>query len=273
MKNQLIAISGALIAAVFTVFAFSGCGKAGDSAPVETAGESTVIERVVSAPSELSAEHVAYAYLGKQKYFSSYKSTTVGTTVAEKGFIKYEQKTNDTAYKNGDEYFKDSSSDSLFVKMRHQCYLKGDKVAYRNSSNGEFLTAEKTEYKKIYGVAPDDVALGGYIMNAESIISAEKTDESEGLLTFRYELDGAAAGANMKKQMKEFGGLGDYPVINSLTLYLTVKEDWTPVKLVVESNYDISVAVLGKLNCNHNFTTTFSDVCGDVEIPTFDVFN
>lgn len=72
-----------------TAFGFAGCGQGGNSTPIEQPVESTVIETVKASPEELSATEVAYAYLGKQKKFTSYKSSTVGTTKAEKGIVKY----------------------------------------------------------------------------------------------------------------------------------------------------------------------------------------
>lgn len=273
--KKAVAIVSLIMVAVMAVIslAFVGCKKEINSAPVEKAGESTVIESVNGSPAELSATDVAFAYLGKQKSFTSYKTVTTGSTKAEKGIIKYEQKINNAAYKNGDEYFENSTSNSVFVKMQHQAFVKGDKVVYRNSADGELYVSEKANYKDVYGVSPDDVALGGYIMNAQTIRFAEKTQENDGLLTYRFVLDGATAGVNAVKQMKEFGGLDGYPVFHSVVLYLTVKSDWTPVKLLVESNYDISIKVLGNLTCTQSLTTEFSDVQGKVEIPSTEEFN
>lgn len=78
--------------------------------------------------------------------------------------------------------------------MQHQSFVKGDKVVYRNSANGELNVSEKSSYKEVYGIAPDDVALGGYIMNDKSIKFAERTETEGDLLTYRFVLDGALAG-------------------------------------------------------------------------------
>lgn len=263
-KATIFCIIPAAVAAFS--FAFAGCDGGDNIARVEIAGESTVIENVDCAPTELGASDVAYAYLGKQKELESYKSVTSGTTKAQKGFIRYEQRTYNSFYKSGDEYFESASSSSAFVKMTHECFVKGDRVAYSHDG-GEIKSVKMTEYKDVYGVCPSDVALGGYIINAQSILSAEKTGESDGLVTYRYTLDGAVAAANAVKQMKEFGGLNGYPSISSLALTLTIKSDWTPVELIVESSYSISIKILGSLNCTHKFVTTFSDVGAAVEIP------
>lgn len=274
-KKYIIAILAIFIVVVcvtLTTVSFVWCDDKQPSA-IENPGESTIINNIHSAPTELSATNVAYAYLGKQQKFSSYKSDTEGTILAQKGIIKYNQTIHNTTYKNGDEFFADSTSNSALVNMRHQVFVKGDKVVYKTAANGAMNVSEKEDYKTVYGISPDDTALYGYIMNDESIKFAELTEQDGDELTYRFVLDGEAAGNNAIRQMKEFGDLNDYPSFNSLMLYFTIKTDWTPVKLVVEGNYDISIAVLGNLTCSQNLTVTFSDVNGIVEIPNTAEFN
>lgn len=226
----------------------------------------------VSSPKELSPMEVVYTYLEMQKGFTGYKMSTVGTTKAKKGFISYEQKANNTTYKCGREYFQACTSNSTFVNMTHQAFVEDDKVAYRNASGGEIIVVGKSEYKEIYGISPDDDALGGYIVNSQTLKSVEKTQESGGLYTYRLVLDAKLASSNSVKQMRQFGGLNGYPDVHTLTLYLTIKSDWTPTKLVIESTYDISIAVLGDMFCTHDFTTEFSLVNKVAEIPDISDF-
>lgn len=269
MKSKFTVLVAALMLSLSTLV-FVGCANGN---PIETAGESTIIETVKTSPDKMNATDVAYAYLGKQKQFGSYKMETSGTTKAEKGFIKYEQALYSTTLKNGNEYFQQSQSNSDFVKMSHQSFAKGDKIVYRNALSGNLNVSAKKAYKEVYGISPDDVALGGYIMNAKSIKFAEKTAEKDGILTYRFVLDGKEAGNNAVRQMKEFGGLNGYPVFESLTLYLTLKNDWTPVTLVVESKYNISINVLGNLSCTQKITSTFSKINEKVDIPDTVAFN
>ncbi len=239
----------------------------------ETSSGSENGEDKVILPNELSPTEVIYTYLEMQKGFSGYKQNTVGTTKAKKGIISYEQKANNTTYKCGNEYFQECTSNSTFVNMTHQAYVKGNKVAYRNSSSGEITVVDKNKYKEIYGISPDDDAIGGYIVNSKTLKSVEKTKEVGGLYTYRIVLDAKPASSNLVKQMKEFGGLNGYPEVHTLTLYLTIKADWTPTKLVVESTYDISIAVLGNMSCTHDFTTEFSQVNSTVVIPNVTDFS
>ncbi len=239
----------------------------------ETTNSSGNSEDKVNLPSELSGAEVVFTYLEMQKSFTGYKLNTVGTTKAKKGFITYEQKANNTTYKCNNEYFQECTSNSTFVNMTHQAFVKGDKVAYRNASSGEITVVDKNKYKEIYGISPDDDALGGYIVNSQTLKSVEKVEESNGLYTYRLVLDAKPASSNLAKQMKEFGGLNGYPEVHTLTLYLTIKSDWTPTKLVVESTYDISIAVLGNMSCTHYFTTEFSLVNKVAEIPNVTDFS
>ncbi len=256
-----LAISGAALA---------GCG--GDET-IETAGESTRLS-TNKDPSELDAYNVAYAFIDKQDKLTSYELSTTGETVAKKGIITYTQKIENTHIKHGDEYFQQSVSSSSLVNMSHQVFVKGENAAYRNATSGDISTATKAEYKSVYGVSPDDSAIGGYIFNAETITYAElASDNGDGTLTYRYVLDGETAGANAKLQMKEFGGLSGYPEFSSLTLLLTINEDWTPVSISTTAEYTITKSVLGEMSCTQNLTSVYSNVNGDVTIPDTEAFN
>ena len=260
-KGILIKLS----TAVLMILGLVSCNK--DVTPIEKAGESTIIENVSGSPTDYKPNEVAYAYLGKQEKFVSYRIDTTGTVLAQKGIINYNQTIHNLSYKKGEDYFSDSSSNSSLLNMRHLVFVQGEKAVYKTSLNGTMNVSEKDDYKEVYGISPDDVALYGYIMNDESIKFAELTSQNDDELTYRFVLDGAKAGNNAIRQMKEFGDLQDYPTYNSLVLYFTLKSDWTPVKLVVESNYNISIAILGDLTCEQNLTISYLDVNSSIEIP------
>ena len=243
-----------------------------NTSSLQDANSSSVKEEEKIKPSDLSPTEAISTYLQMKKGLVSFKSVTTGTTKAKVAFTDYVQNANNTTYKSGDEYFQECTSKSTFVNMTHQAFVKGDKVVYRNSSSGNLSVDTKQNYKNVYGVSPDDEAIGGYIVNSKTLLSAEKTKEKDGLYIYKLTLDGQAASANMVKQMKEFGSLNGYPTVHTLTLYLTIAADWSPVKLIVESTYDISIAILGNLSCTHNFTTEFSQVNGSVVIPNANEF-
>lgn len=223
-------------------------------------------------PAKMSDRECILHYVKTQNDFSAYKTVTNGTTNTKVGFINYNQTSQNTTYKSGEEYFQECVSKSTFVNMTHQAFIKGNKAVYRNSSSGELTSVSKNEYKSIYGVSPDDEAIGGFIVNNDTLKSVNLNSKSGDNYTYKIDLDGQAASINMVKQMKEFGGLNDYPEILTLTLYLTIDSNWTPSKLVIESTYNISIAVLGNKTCSHNFTTEYFNVNGAITIPNIDEF-
>ncbi len=263
------------ILATAAVLAFSGAVIAGCSGDetIETAGESTRLTTSKS-PDELDAYNVAYAFIDKQDKLTSYELLTTGETVATKGIITYTQEIENLEIKHGDEYFQQAISSSSLVNMSHQAFVKGDSVAYRNATSGDISTATKAEYKSVYGISPDDAAIGGYIFNADTIVYAELVSENaDGSYTYRYVLDGDTAGANAKLQMKEYGGLSGYPVFSDLTLTLTINSDWTPICITTAAEYTISKSVLGEMSCTQNLNCVYSNVNGDVAIPDTEAFN
>lgn len=253
-------------ALVFCGFGLSACKE---EVPLETPGASTTLSTNKS-PLELDAYSVAYAFLQKQTELTSYEIRTEGTTVANSA-VSYTQQIENLEIKHGDEYYQAANSSSALVKMVHQSFTKGEMVAYRNAASGEIASATREDYKEIYGITPDDVGLGGYVVNSETLRYAERVEGES--LTYRFVLDGEKAGINAKKQMKEFGSLKSYPTFSSLELLLTIEEDWTPVSLVTKATYDIEVAVLGKTACTQSITATYSAVNAEVSIPDSEAFN
>ena len=134
----------------------------------------------------------------------------------------YRQNISNLTYKNGDDYLAQAQSDSALVHLTHQSFSKGGKVVYRNSLSGEMSVAEKADYKKVYGVAADDVGLGGFIINDKTIRYAELREEKDDTLTYYMKLAGdqsldsgsstESATAGIRVQAKSFGSLENLPL-------------------------------------------------------------
>lgn len=232
---------------------------------LDPSDNSTVVD-TDKKPSEITdAKEVAFAFMQKQSELKSYQIDTTGTTVA-KSLISYTQNISNLTIKNGADYFQQATSSSALVKMEHQAFVNGDKVAYRNALTGDLLTAAKTDYTDVYGITPDQTAIGGFVINENTLKSASKVEGEA--LTYRFDVDVSdSATSNMKRQMKEFGGLKGYPEFTSVRLTLTIKDDWTPVSLAVEADYNIDIAVLGKTSCTQKLESTYSKVNEAVTIP------
>ena len=273
-SKLLVLLAGCCILAL-------SAGAAACTVPEEPnveSGESTTLATDKS-PDRLTPENAVYAFLQKQRELDSYVITTEGTAVAD--LLGYRQEVHNTTYKNGEDYLSEAQSSSFLVTMKHQSFSKGGKVVYRNSFDGEMQVAEKADYKKVYGVAADDVSLGGYIINARTIRLC-KLEKTEGD-TFTYYLclagdrsleSGAAtesATAGLRLQAREFGSLDNLPAYSDVDVRLTIKKDWTPVSYTSTCSYDAKK--IFDMSVTQSLTCTYSEVNGTVTIPDVDAFN
>jgi len=254
----------AVIIAMLSVMFFADCGT---EVPPPTPGEDTVITKIKETPDKAAPENAIFAAIGKLKEAKSYKSETVGTTVASKGSIfNYTQNITGRTIKTENGFFVVSNSSSMFVDVLHEAYYKDGKIAYRNDGK-EIIQKDKDAYAEIYGVTPDKL-LSNHVYNQETIVKAEYAGEENGLYTFTAELDKEAGNALLYKQMKEFGGLKSYPVFTENTVItLVIKENYEPVSLSYTSRYTISIAVLGELTGVESETIAYSEINGEIAVP------
>ena len=270
MKKRIFTIVLCVLAIIsFSAFAV-GCNKS--ETPPLVAGEDTVVASTKKTAKDLDAETAVFAALGKLESYSTYQTESSGKAVAKKGFINYTQNTKATAYKHGDEYYSDTVSESSFVNVKHEAFRKGEGVAYR-ISGGDIINTKLSDYIEVYGVTPAKL-LSGHVFNQETLVSASLISSKNGLYTYSLTLEKDGANALLKKQMKMFGNLGGYPAFSSDTkAKLVIKEDLTPVSYSYESNYSISVAVLGNMDCVETNEIKFDNFNGEVKIPDTEKFN
>lgn len=270
MKKRIFTIVLCVLAIIsFSAFAV-GCNKS--ETPPLVAGEDTVVASTKKTAKDLDAETAVFAALGKLESYSTYQTESSGKAVAKKGFISYTQNTKAKAYKHGDEYYSDTVSESSFVNVKHEAFGKGEGVAYR-VSGGDIINTKLSDYIEVYGVTPAKL-LSGHVFNQETLVSASLISSKNELYTYSLTLEKDGANALLKKQMKMFGNLGGYPAFSSDTkAKLVIKEDLTPVSYSYESNYSISVAVLGNMNCVETNEIKFDNFNGEVKIPDTEKFN
>lgn len=270
MKKRILVAILCVLSAIAFALPLTGCGKT-ETPPLIT-GTDTVITSAKKTAKDLEAQTAVFAALGKLESSISYTSESSGTVVAKKGFINYNQVSVTKNYKHGDEFFSDNVSESAFVKLKHEAFYKNGGVAYR-VSGGEIVNAKLADYKEVYGVTPHKL-LAGHVLNQETILSVKLESVKNGLYTYSLVLDKDGANVLLKRQMKEFGNLGGYPSFTENTkAKLVIKEDLTPVTYSYESNYKISVAVLGNMDCTEKNSISYANFNEDVKIPDTDKFN
>lgn len=183
---------------------------------------------------------------------------TSGYTRANKGIIKYVQEIQSEVQKNGDEWNTKNKSTSAFVKLDHNVYLSGGVAEYEDSRESEKKKPSYDEYRKKFGVLPCDKGFAGYIIDETTVMSAENDFSGEEDYSLKVNLNADKAAKNMVIQMKNFGGLNDYPKYDSLQLNIVYDKDFTVLYFSVCAVYDIDIAVLGKMKCTMKINTECS---------------
>lgn len=275
MKKKILNLLLVLILAATTVM-FVGCSASGgvDSSltPGVVTGEDTVVTDLKYKPEVYEANIAVYGAIGKLSEYQTYRLEGNGKSVANKGFIVYEQVTGGVGIKHGDEFYTSSTSDSTFVHVMHEAFAKGDNVVYRKDG-GAMKNTEKSVYKSVYGVTPDKL-LSGQIFNDDTIKYAELVSSADGVYTYKVVLDGNAANAVLSYQMKEFGGLSGLPTFTGDTIFnLDIAEDFAPIRYSYTSKYKVSTSFLGEIDCEENYSVEFSGYNEENEIPDTNKFN
>ena len=203
----------------------------------------------------------------KLSNYTSYKSETHGSTKAKVSIlgipIETEQSIDVEVVKGEYSYLKNESHSSL-VNTVHTAYFH-DKDVVSNNGNGYSKTT-LSEYLNTYGTYPFDNAIEGYTISENSITSIENISE-QGAENYKFKIvfNTENCTNNVKIQMREFGGLDDYPVINKVEIVLTVQNNFTPISLDLESDY---VAKKGmESSCHQAYTVTFSNFNEAIECP------
>lgn len=267
-KNKIALFSAGVLGAG-ALFGLAGCGAVKIGVGETTAdGETTVIVNPTKTVTEYTAEENAYILAGKLKSLDSYRSDVQGKVVAMGGL--YKQSIADVHIKNGNESYMEARSSSSLVTVEKQAFFAGDKVVMRDAEQGDFTVTTLEEYRSKIGSEP--TALSNYILNEETITSAELVSRSEGTYTYRYEIDPVKGTSRYAVKMMNFGGLKVAPEFESCAMELTFDENWNPVSLKAEDKYKISKAFLNNVSCTSTLTETFSEIGKGTEIPDADSF-
>lgn len=230
-----------------------------------TATVSTTAEEVsVSKIKDLSL--IPGLFVDRLYSYKSYKAVTSGKTTASVLFINTDQSIEVTNIKGVYSYTKNESHSSL-VNTVHEAYYHNDK-AYYHDNDGEYKVSTINEYLDIYGVYPYEKSLEGYSIQGDAVKSVEKVEERDGNYKFKITFDPKTATNNVKIQMKQFGGLDGYPDFESIVITITIKDDFTPVLVDLESKYKATKFMTS--DCHQTYTVTYSNIGEDITIPNLD---
>lgn len=139
-------------------------------------------------------------------------------------------------FRMGDKVLFENVSISSFVKATNRFYLKNGSITRVKGNvsgstvswNGATSTLTREEYKNTMGL--DIYEYMSYIISSKTVVdSSEVTRLEDGNYEFTLTLDKVNSVINYVKNMKETGGLGDYPRFKTNI----------SIKIVMDSNYRI----------------------------------
>lgn len=240
---------------------------AGTQTSVTTQAQGTsTTEKEVLVSDVKDLKTIPSLFVKKLNSFKSYKAVTSGKTTASVLFINTDQSIEVTTIKGDYSYMKNESHSSL-VNTSHEVYYHNNK-AYYSDNSGEYKTNTLSEYLNIYGVYPFEQAIEGYSIDGDSITKVEAMEKTDGVHTFKLTFDPVKSTNNVKIQMKQFGGLDGYPNFEMIEMVLIIKDDFTPVKINLESRYTASKMMSS--NCHQQYSVTYSGFNENVEIPNLE---
>lgn len=245
------------------IFVLQSCGKKADEKIINS--KDNIEDNIYSNLSDnefninnFDNNEIPLVLVEKISRLTNYQKESIGLTQA-KVIITYNQNIHDILVVNDEEKHLITRSTSSLVKVFLEAYFNNNMVSYREKESDEFVDVTLEEYLNIYGTTPLEKTLEGFVLSKDNIISVEKMDCSDdGLYGYRITINGEVGSAGIKTQMKKCGNLDDYPEFSSVIFTITIKEDFTPVKIIQESDYIVKYPVLGKCNCHQNIEITYT---------------
>lgn len=239
MKKKLFI----LVLLVLSIFSLSACK---DKEVVETIeAESTLIEtnkKVSDFKDDYNS--ILYAYLNN--YYNKINSVQIdieGTLKAKVSFINYEATFSSTSIKRQDAIYKASHSHSTFMDFDSYSYETKD-VVIESKDQKRFDVYSQEDYAKV-NYSEFLPLLYGIVCTDETIASAKLISNKDGIYTIKYVFDANLASPYLQRAIKYNGSLKENPEFVTLSVEVTMKEDYTPVSVYAEMSYNASKPLLG----------------------------
>ena len=249
-----------------TPIILTGCSRQPERKREDKPEDVTPVEPEVTAENitdEQLKDFPSY-FLRKLASFNTYEAVTSGHTDAYIFGLKVEQSIEVKVIRDEYSYLINESHSSM-VNTVHTAYFHEKQTLYKDN-NADYTKAELNAYLEIYGTYPFDSAIEGYSIGEGSIISVSRMEKDGSNYRFKVEFDKDKATNNVKIQMKQFGGLDEYPsFVDNTTMEISVKEDFTPVSLHLNSHYNAKKFMTTE--CYQDYIVTYSHYNETVTIP------
>ena len=235
--------------------------------------EDPIVEEDDNTPkvSELDENHYnefTTHYINKINTYKSYKAITSGKTVTKALFIDVTQTIDVTSIKSEYSYLHNKSSSSMY-SSEHIAYYHDGYALYKNKNDSKYTKVDMDAYLDKYGTYPFENRIEGYKVSGDALTSITKLDNDDnGNHRFKLVLDKDKSTTNVKIQMRAFGELDDYPSFSSIEMIITVKDDYTPINIELDSKYKANKII--STDCHQTYTVTYSNYDEDIDIPNLD---
>ena len=203
-------------------------------------------------------------YLRRLTSYNTYKAVTSGQTVTKMILGNVTQTIDVTAIKS-DYSYQYNASHSDYYSSEHIAYYHSNQAVYKNKGDSEYTKSSLEEYLNKYGVYPFENRIEGYKVTGEAVKSITQLDKDGENYRFHLVLDPVEATNNVIIQMREFGQLDDNPKFSSIEMTLTVQNNYTPVKIELDSKYKAKKFL--ETDCHQTYTVTFSNYNENIEVP------
>ncbi len=249
---------------------------------VEGVGLSDIMAKPESGtPADYTPQENAAIALGVIRDIGKYKTEMSGDIDANIGFMNYVQNMKDTKIINGDEMYQESISLSSMANVAQQKYIQDQNKIYLVRSadqisgqtvtwSNEITPISEETYTNTYGLLPNGIS--PYVVSKKTILSAQTVEQSDNRFVYTYQLDPETAPAYYRRQVKTLSGSQKNPLFHSVTLTIEMDQDWKPLKVIMQENYDISIPVMGSANCTTEFTEIYQDYGQEQQIPDKELY-
>lgn len=230
-----------------------------------------------STPADHTPSENAYYAFYYMRELDSFTTKSSGSAITKVG-ISVEQIIKAERVINGSEVYKESLSHSTFKSVGGRNYIKGDGYVVLSADSLKSIDSvswasdaehvSQRDFIATFGYVPNGVT--GYVINDDTIISAEYLGEEGGIYSFKYVLDNDKATGAMSLEMRTMAGNDSLPVFEYTSIIIRMDENWCVTETVTDCIYRVNM--LGGVTCHETLTEVFSDYNAGVEVPNADFF-
>lgn len=251
------------------------------NAPLDNNGlKTTTIEKPKSgSPLDYSYNENLYIAAWVVENASSYEAHTEGKAVGKSLGITVNQLINDKRVKSDGIIFTEAISYSSLKAVAEQRFFSPNQILLRlgkakNATTVAWKDGVKSfttaEFDEEYGSYPNSISK--YICTDDTIINSAYLGKDEnGYYVFEYELDTEIAPSNFSREVKHMSGSSVYPTFHFVKITLTIDDNWTPITVKTNDNYDVKTAGLDA-NTTNNLVEYFDSFNKGAALPEKDFF-